>query len=108
MKPGVWEDTPFGPNNIVFKVSKKMFALLPIDTGVCEIILKATPDNVAMYLENYEQIGHAPYFSKVHWFNIVIDSSFSINFINGIIDESYNLVYNKLTKLERAEIDLRE
>ncbi len=45
-KAGVIESTPFGADNLVFKVGGKMFALLALDEIPAAANLKCDPDRV--------------------------------------------------------------
>ena len=38
------EDTPFGPDTLVFRVIGKIFALMGLDADECSINLKCNPD----------------------------------------------------------------
>ena len=42
-KTGATEETPFGPENLVYKVMGRMFALVPLDADPLTISLKCEP-----------------------------------------------------------------
>ncbi|MCH7639167.1 MAG: MmcQ/YjbR family DNA-binding protein [Bacteroidetes bacterium] len=45
-KPGAWEDLPFGPDVLVFKVLNKMFSGVGLDRLSPEVSLKCDPERV--------------------------------------------------------------
>lgn len=105
--PAVWEDFPFGVENAVYKVSKKMFALIPLDrpneTG---IVVKCPPDLVPLLRQTYRAVRPPDYFNKQHWNYVLIDGSISDEEILEWIDESYRLVVKGLTRKERDHLGL--
>ncbi|MFQ3647474.1 MAG: MmcQ/YjbR family DNA-binding protein [Anaerolineae bacterium] len=105
--PAAWEDFPFGIENAVYKVSKKMFALMPLDqpdeTG---IVVKCAPELVPLLRQTYSAVQPADYLNKQHWNYVVIDGSIRDEEILEWIDESYRLVVKGLTKKERERLGL--
>lgn len=105
--PAVWEDFPFGVESAVYKVSKKMFALIPLDrpneTG---IVVKCSPDLVLLLRQTYSVVQPPAYFNKQHWNYVLIDGSISDEEILEWIDESYRLVVKGLTRKERDHLSL--
>lgn len=104
LKKGVTEEFPFGPENLVFKVMGKMFALLPLD-GFAQANLKCDPERALELRETYDgAIIPGFHMNKVHW-NILHLERLSPVLVTGLIDHSYDLVVAGLTKKLRAELD---
>jgi len=102
---GTIEDYPFGDDTAVFKVGEKMFLLMNLSKKEdFPITLKATPENVDFYTDNYENITRGYYTNKRHWVTITIDESTDSKFIEKLISDSYELVFDKLTKKKQKEI----
>lgn len=104
--PAVWEDFPFGVENAVYKVSKKMFALIPQDAHETGIVVKCPPDLVPLLRQTYSAVQPADYFNKQHWNYVLIDGSISDEEILEWIDESYRLIVRGLTRKERDRLGL--
>ena len=100
--PSAWEDFPFGPESAVYKVSKKMFAVVPLDrpdeTG---IVLKCAPELVPLLRETYAAVTPAKYLNKHHWNYVRIDGTIDDEEILEWIEASYLLVVNGLARRER-------
>ncbi|MCI1751643.1 MAG: MmcQ/YjbR family DNA-binding protein [Flavobacteriales bacterium] len=102
-KPGTTEETPFGPDTLVFKVMGKMFALIDI-TNFESINLKCDPERAVALREEYEGIIPGYHMSKVHWNTVTTDGSVRDSLIRELLDHSYALVVASLPKKVRAEL----
>src|ERR1044071_4889492 len=91
-KPGATEGTPFGPDNIVFKVGGKMFALLAFEEVPPRANLKCDPDLALELRDRYEQIEPGYHMNKKHWNTVVLDGVIHDGEIREMIDHSYDLV----------------
>ncbi|MEY2494468.1 MAG: hypothetical protein QOD12_2032 [Verrucomicrobiota bacterium] len=100
-KPKATEGTPFGPDNIVFKVEGKMFALLALDEVPAAVNLKCDPDLALELRDRYEQVQPGYHMNKKHWNTVVLDGVIPENEISGMIDHSYDLVVASLPKGKR-------
>ena len=98
---GVVEDFPFGPEALVFKVRGKMFALLAKDEKPPRITLKCEPDYAIQLCDQYSSVSPGYYMNKKHWITINIDGEMSNSTIIKLVDDSYQLVINKLSKKEK-------
>ena len=103
-KKGVTEGFPFDETTFVFKVGGKMFALLSLE-GNNTINLKCDPERAIELRERYNFITGGYHMSKKHWNTIAFIKS-SEKLTKDLIDHSYNLIYNKLPKKVREEIDV--
>ena len=73
-KKGVTEETPFGPDTLVYKVAGKMFAL----TGMPDfdsVNLKADPEAAVELREKYEAVLPGYHMNKKHWNTVLMDGS---------------------------------
>lgn len=103
-KKGASEDFPFDETTLVFRVSKKIFALTDVEEFPFRIALKCEPERAIELREEYECISYGRYLDKRHWNSIVPDSTISDKLIFELIDHSYELVFNKLTKAEKRSV----
>jgi predicted DNA-binding protein (MmcQ/YjbR family) len=99
-KKGVTESLPFDDHTLVFKVGSKMFCLTNLDSQL-KVNLKCEPQKSIELREEFEEIVPGYHMSKKHWNTIDLEGSLTNPFICELIDISYNLVYNKLTKTEK-------
>jgi predicted DNA-binding protein (MmcQ/YjbR family) len=102
---GATEETPFGPQVLVFKVMGKIFALLPLDSSPTSISLKNLPENNIELRERYSSIVGAYHMSKVHWNTITLNFQITPVFIKEQIDISYGLVKQSLNKKLKVELE---
>jgi predicted DNA-binding protein (MmcQ/YjbR family) len=103
-KKGVTEEFPFGENVLVYKVMGKMFALTSIE-DFSRISLKVDPENSVELQEKYPSVQPGYHLNKRHWITVLIDGSLSDKLIRGWIDDSYELVVQKLTKKEKSSLE---
>ena len=104
-KKGAVEDTPFGPESLVFKVMGKMFALIAWDKTPLRITLKCDPDLALILRAQYQAVQPGYYMNKKHWNTITLDDSLSDEQVIEMIDESYELVVKGLKKADRQELE---
>ena len=103
-RPSATESTPFGPDNIVFKVEGKMFALLALDEVPTAVNLKCDPDQALELRDRYEQVQPGYHMNKRHWNTVVLDGVIPGKEIQKMIDDSYDLVVQSLPKAKRAKL----
>lgn len=104
-KIGAYEDFPFGPKAMIFKVMGKMFALVAWLENPLWINLKCDPD-LAMHLRNiYKGVRPGYHMNKKHWNTIVLDDAIASEEIFSMIDESYDLVAAGLKKVDRDRLE---
>jgi predicted DNA-binding protein (MmcQ/YjbR family) len=97
-KRGVTEDSPFGPEHVVFKVGGKMFALLALDEIPPTANLKCDPDRALELRDRYEEVQPGYHMNKKHWNTVTIASGIPDAEIRQMIDHSYELVVSSLPK----------
>ena len=104
-KTGATEETPFGPENLVYKVMGKMFALVAEDADPLTISLKCEPGQALLLRDVYPAVRPGYHMNKTHWNTVTLDGSIPEAEIGGMIDDSYDLVVAGLTRAQRAALD---
>lgn len=100
-KPGATEETPFGPEALVFKVRGKMFALVAWQEHPLSISLKCDPDEALFLRDLYPAVRPGYHLNKRHWNTITLDGSVPDAELGQMIDDSYALVVRGLPKAQR-------
>ena len=100
-KLNVEETLPFGPDVIVFKVSGKMFLLLPLNSEKLQFNVKCNPDLAIELREQYDCVIPGYHMSKQHWNTIIVDGTVSTKILKEWIDHSYDLIVAGLPKKKR-------
>ena len=95
------EETPFGPDALVYKVGGKMFAILGLKNDVGQLNLKCDPGRAVDLRLEHEQILPGYHMNKKHWNTLVLDGSLSTALVRELIDHSYTLVVAGLPKKTR-------
>ena len=103
-KLGVTEGFPFDNTTLVFKVAGKMFALLNLSDNQ-SINLKCDPDEALELREHYHAVLPGYHMNKKLWNTIILDNSIPDTLIMKWIDNSYELVVNKMSKKVKQELD---
>ena len=103
-KAGATESSPFGPDNLVFKVGGKMFALLALDEIPPAVNLKCDPVRALELRDNYESVKPGYHMNKRHWNTVVMDGSIPDRLLRELIDHSYELVVKSLKMADRNDL----
>lgn len=103
-KKGVTESFPFDNETLVLKVGTKMFLLMALEKQPLSINVKTDPEWSAELREQHPQITGAFHMNKTHWNSVLIDG-LKKDLIWQLIDQSYDLVFNSLTKKAKEEIE---
>ncbi|EAR08878.1 MmcQ/YjbR family DNA-binding protein [Reinekea blandensis] len=106
-KPGSEEQTPFGPETLVYKVGGKMFALLGI-TPPLSMNLKCDPQEALIIRESFSDVTPGYHMNKKHWNTINLESDLDPELIYGWIEDSYDLVVKGLPKSTRQALERGE
>jgi predicted DNA-binding protein (MmcQ/YjbR family) len=93
-KKGVTESFPFGEDTLVFKVTRKIFALVNLD-GDLSINIKCDPLLAIELRERYSSVTPGYHMNKKHWNTIFLDGTVPDKEIFSWIDHSYGLVAGK-------------
>lgn len=99
---GTTEDTPFGPDCIVFRIYGKIFACLDL-TRPDRIALKCAPERATELREQYRGIEGAWHWNKRYWNDVVFDSDVPDQLVLELVGHSLDEVLRKLPKRIREE-----
>jgi len=97
------EGFPFDANTLVFKVANKMFAVTGLERLPPQINLKCDPEYALELREQYSEIVPGWHMNKNHWNTVEYSAGLSDKFLKELIDHSYNLVVESLTKKVKME-----
>ncbi|MBT3318594.1 MAG: MmcQ/YjbR family DNA-binding protein [Clostridia bacterium] len=103
-KHGVVEENPFKMGVPVFKVGGKMFALINIGDWEGSINLKYHKESIEALRSSHEAIIPGYHMNKNHW-NTLHISKLKDSVIKELIDISYDLVVDSLTRAKRQELN---
>jgi predicted DNA-binding protein (MmcQ/YjbR family) len=101
--PSATEETPFGPDVLVFKVAGKLFALAPLDLFE-SVNLKCDPERAVELRAGFPGITPGYHMNKVHWNTVACDGSVPDRLILELVDHSYDLVRASLPKKVREAL----
>lgn len=103
-KKKVQEEFPYGPETLVFKVTCKIFALASLEKSPFQVSLKCDPKWAQQLREEWDGlIVGAYHMNKKHWNNLYPESM-NPKLIKELIDHSFFLVVQGLTKKQQQEI----
>ena len=100
-KKGVTEGFPFGEDTLVFKVADKLFALTNLTKIPFSVNLKCEPERALTLREEYEEVKAGYHMNKKHWNTIDFEGHLSQSLLLELIDHSYDLVVQSLSKKVR-------
>lgn len=103
-KPAAEECMPFGDDTLVFKVAGKMFLLISLDEVPVSFNAKCEPNKSIHLREEYPQIRPGYHMNKQHWNTVRADFGLSPALIRELIDLSYALVVDGLSKKQREAL----
>jgi predicted DNA-binding protein (MmcQ/YjbR family) len=104
-KTGVTESTPFGDDILVYKVMEKAFILAGIDSFPPSFNAKCDPEYAIELRESHPQhILPGYHMNKKHWNTIIMDGELPEPLTRGLIDQSYELVVQGLTKKQKEAL----
>lgn len=102
--PECSEETPFGPEVLVYKVAGKMFALLSPDEIPASLNLKCDPERAIELRDRHEAILPGYHMNKRHWNTLRLDGSLPSGLIQELIHHSHALVVAGLPKRDRERL----
>lgn len=102
----VTEETPFGPDTLVFKVASKVFLLIGLDqVDELRFNVKCDPDYAVELREQYEQTVIPGYhMNKKHWNTVYCNRELADSKLKDLINHSYDLVYQSFPKRVRDDL----
>ena len=99
--PHTTENVQWG-DALCFKVQGKLFAAAGLD--VVRLGFKCTPENFALLCER-DGIIPAPYMARAQWVRLLRLNALPDDELRDLIAESYRLVWERLPKKRRAELE---
>ena len=96
--PGAQETFPFGPENSVFKVADKIFALSRLAENPLRVSLKCDPPLAEQLREAHTSVLPGYHLNKRHWNTVIIDGSLPAKMIGDMVEDSYDLVVSQLSR----------
>jgi len=102
--PHAVEDTPFGPEALVYKVAGKMFALLlPYDVPA-RLNLKCEPEYALELRDRHAAIRPGYHMNKRHWNTLTLDGSLPTRLVHDLVRHSYDRVVAGLPARQKEGI----
>jgi predicted DNA-binding protein (MmcQ/YjbR family) len=101
--PHTTEGSPFGPDDLVFKVGGKMYAVVVLVPAPVFLSFKSTPEEFAELVE-MPGIIPAPYSARYHWVALEHEDALPAAEIKRRLRRSYDLVFEKLPKKAKAAL----
>jgi predicted DNA-binding protein (MmcQ/YjbR family) len=101
---GAIEEFPFGPDNSVFKVGGKIFAIAPLRAGPLHVSLKCEPGLAEQLRGSYSAIAPGYHLNKRHWNTVQLDGSVPDAMVSAMIEDSYDLVVARLPRATREAL----
>lgn len=101
---GATEETPFGPQALVYKVMGKMFALVAWEEEPPVLTLKCEPGQALFLRDLYPSVRPGYHMNKKHWNTITLDGAVPEEELAGMIGDSYELVVRGLTRDQREAL----
>jgi predicted DNA-binding protein (MmcQ/YjbR family) len=102
--PGVTAEYPFGPDALVMKVSGKLFAIIAEDADPASISLKCEPELAISLRDTYPAVTAGYHLDKRHWNTVVLDGSIPEDEVLAWIEDSYDLVVDKLPRATQRSL----
>ena len=104
-KKGVTFDYPFDEKVRVYRIAEKMFALTSEERPI-SVNLKCDPIYALELRSLYEGIIAGYHMNKKHWNTVTVeDTDVDDETVKELIDHSYELVYENLTKKQKASLE---
>jgi predicted DNA-binding protein (MmcQ/YjbR family) len=95
---GAIKEYPFDNTTAVYKVGNKIFALIDEASNSPRINLKCDPYYARELREMYENVIAGYHMNKRHWNTVICEGDIDETLIFEWIDDSYDLVFNSLSK----------
>lgn len=106
-KKGTTEHFPFDETTLVLKAGDKMYLLVDIHSDPLRFNLKCDPERAVNLRERYPNaVAPGYHMNKLHWNTVTCNGLLTMQQLFELIDHSYDLIVNSLTKKKRAELGL--
>jgi len=97
-------DFPFDDKTAVFKVAKKMFALIGLEGDPLSINLKCDPQDAQILRSQFDAILPGYHMNKEHWNTVILDGRLEGDLVKKLIYDSYILVVKGMSKKEQKRL----
>jgi len=102
--PGSEETFPFGEGISVFKVGGRMFALSRLAGEPLTVSLRCEPELAVQLRAEHAAIAPGWHLNKRHWNTVTLDGSLSAAMVRELIEDSYDLVVERLPRARRRAL----
>lgn len=103
--PYAEERFPFDETTLVFCIGGRMFAMVDLEHADC-VNLKCDPDVAVELRDKYEGVQPGWHMNKKHWNTVALSADVPASIIRQMANDSFRLVYAKLTRKEREKLPL--
>lgn len=100
--PGVTEDQAYGEDWVLYRIERKIFLHIRLDSPEPTCAVKLPPEEGQMLREHTDGIRPAYHLNKTHWNDVYLDI-IDDDEVKRLINESYKLVLGKLPKKLRMK-----
>jgi predicted DNA-binding protein (MmcQ/YjbR family) len=101
---GAEETFPFGPENSVFKVEGKIFAITRLTGVPLAVSLKCEPELAEQLRVTHPAIRPGYHLNKRHWNTVTIDGSVPDEMVLSLVEDSWALVVDGLPRRVRSRL----
>lgn len=91
-------------SDLCFKVDGKLFAVAPLEVAPVSVSFKCTPENFAELCER-PGVRPAAYMARAQWVSLERFNTLPDAELRELLGESYRLVWERLPKRRRAELE---
>jgi predicted DNA-binding protein (MmcQ/YjbR family) len=103
--PGAYEDFPFGPENSVFKVEGKLFAISALKRSPLKVSLKCEPELAEELRGSYpDAVAPGYHLNKRHWNTVTLDGSLPDEMVRDMVEDSYDLIVAAMPRALRERL----
>ena len=107
-KRGVTQDNVFGPQTNVYRVMNKVFLMVGHQARPQYATFSYDPEEAEVLRATYKSVVPGYYSNKRLCSTVYYDGEVPVELSLDWVDESYDIVVNKLPKKVRAELDQLE
>jgi predicted DNA-binding protein (MmcQ/YjbR family) len=103
--PGASETVPFGPENSVFKVEGKLFAISALRSTPLRVSLKCEPELAQQLRTSFpDAVVPGYHLNKRHWNTVLVDGSVPDAMVRDMVEDSYDLIVAAMPRAVRERL----
>lgn len=102
--PKTTEETPFGPQVLVYKVAGKMFATFSPDDFPVQMNLKCQPERAVELRDEHPAVLPGYHMNKRHWNTLILDGTLPDQMVMELIKHSFDCVVQNLPLAVRKQL----